>query len=158
TLPQVISALGAANVNVGGRTINMGQQSVNIRGVGLIDTGGAADLTQGYKVEDIQNVPLGQFNAVPVFVKDVATVVVGHTPRLGKAGRDHQDDIVAAIVIMNRTLHTNDVVARVRAEIEKINTDGSLPPGVKLVPYMTVPRLSPSPPARSCTTSSSGAC
>jgi heavy metal efflux system protein len=135
TLPQVISALGAANVNVGGRTINMGQQSVNIRGVGLIDTGGAADLTQGYKVEDIQNVPLGQFNGVPVFVKDVATVVVGHTPRLGKAGRDHQDDIVAAIVIMNRTLHTNDVVARVRAEIEKINTDGSLPPGVKLVPY-----------------------
>ena len=135
TLPQVISAVGAANVNVGGRTINMGQQSVNIRGVGLMDTGGAADLTQGYKVEDIQNVPLGQFNGVPVFVKDVANVVVGHTPRLGKAGRDHQDDIVAAIVIMNRTLHTNDVVARVRAEIEKINTDGSLPPGVKLVPY-----------------------
>src|SRR6202035_5274091 len=135
TLPQVISALGAANVNVGGRTINMGQQSVNIRGVGLIDTGGAADLTQGYKVEDIQNVPLGQVNGVPVFVKNVATVVVGHTPRLGKAGRDHQDDIVAAIVIMNRTLHTNDVVARERAEIEKINTDGSLPPGVKLVPF-----------------------
>jgi cobalt-zinc-cadmium resistance protein CzcA len=45
------------------------------------------------------------------------------------------DDVVAAIVIMNRTLHTNDVVARVRAEIEKINTDGSLPPGVKLVPF-----------------------
>ena len=135
TLPQVISALGNANVNVGGRTINMGQQSVNIRGVGLMDTGGAADLTQGYKVEDIENVPLGQFNGVPVFVKDVAKVSVGHAPRLGKAGRDHQDDIVAAIVIMNRTLHTNDVVARVRAEIEKINTDGSLPPGVKLVPY-----------------------
>jgi cobalt-zinc-cadmium resistance protein CzcA len=26
-------------------------------------------------------------------------------------------------------------VARVRAEIEKINSDGSLPPGVKLVPF-----------------------
>ena len=72
---------------------------------------------------------------MPVFVKDVAKVSVGYVPRLGKAGRDHQDDIVAAIVIMNRTLHTNDVVARVRAEIEKINTDGSLPPGVKLVPF-----------------------
>ena len=43
--------------------------------------------------------------------------------------------MVAAIVVMNRTLHTNDVVPRVRAEIEKINTDGSLPPGVKLVPF-----------------------
>jgi heavy metal efflux system protein len=135
TLPQVISALGNANINVGGRTINMGQQSVNIRGIGLIDSGGAADLTQGYKVEDIENVPLGQSNGVPIFVKDVATVSVGYVPRLGKAGRDHDDDIVAAIVIMNRTLHTNDVVARVRAEIAKINSDGTLPPGVKLVPY-----------------------
>jgi len=135
TLPQVISALGNANVNVGGRTINMGQQSVNIRGVGLMDSGGAADLTQGYKVDDIENVPLGQSNGVPIFVKDVAKVSVGYAPRLGKAGRDRDDDIVAAIVIMNRTLHTNDVVARVRAEIQKINTDGTLPPGVKLVPY-----------------------
>ena len=135
TLPQVIAAVGNANVNVGGRTINMGQQSVNIRGVGLMDTGGASDITQGYKVADIENVPLGQSNGVPIFVKDVAKVSVGHVPRLGKAGRDHEDDIVAAIVIMNRTLHTSDVVARVRAEVEKINNDGSLPPGVKLVPF-----------------------
>ena len=135
TLPQVIAAVGNANVNVGGRTINMGQQSVNIRGVGLMDTGGASDITLGYKVADIENVPLGQSNGVPIFVKDVAKVSVGHVPRLGKAGRDHEDDIVAAIVIMNRTLHTSDVVARVRAEVEKINNDGSLPPGVKLVPF-----------------------
>jgi cobalt-zinc-cadmium resistance protein CzcA len=135
TLPQVITALGNANVNVGGRTINFGQQSVNIRGVGLMDSGGATDLTQGYKVADIENVPLGQSNGVPIFVKDVAKVTIGNVPRLGKAGRDHDDDVVAAIVIMNRTLHTNDVVARVRAEIQKINSDGSLPPGVKLVPF-----------------------
>ena len=117
TLPQVISAIGNANVNVGGRTINMGQQSVNIRGVGLMDSGGAADLTQGYKVADIENVLLSQTNGLPILVKDVAKVTVGHVPRLGKAGRDHEDDVVAAIVIMNRTLHTNDVVARVRSEI-----------------------------------------
>ncbi|MGA7433382.1 MAG: CusA/CzcA family heavy metal efflux RND transporter [Xanthobacteraceae bacterium] len=135
TLPQVITALGNANLNVGGRTINFGQQSVNIRGVGLMNSGGDADLTQGYQVGDIENVPLSQSNGVPVFVKDVAKVTVGYAPRLGKAGRDHDDDVVAAIVIMNRTLHTNDVVARVRDEIKKINTDGTLPPGVKLVPY-----------------------
>ena len=135
TLPQIISALGNANINVGGRTINMGQQSVNIRGVGLMDSGGSADLTQGYKVEDIENVPLSQTNGVPVLVKDVAKVSVGYVPRLGKAGRDHEDDIVAAIVVMNRTLHTRDVIDRVRAEINKINSDGTLPPGVRLVPY-----------------------
>jgi cobalt-zinc-cadmium resistance protein CzcA len=135
TLPQVISAVGNANINVGGRTINFGQQSVNVRGVGLMNDGGAGDLTQGYDVKDIENVMLSQSNGVPVFVKDVAKVSVGYVPRLGKAGRDHEDDVVAAIVIMNRTLHTNDVVARVRAEINKINSDGTLPPGVRLVPF-----------------------
>src|SRR6202008_3411853 len=58
TIPQVITAIGNANVNVGGRTINLGQQSVNVRGVGLIDSGGPADLTQGFKVNDIQNIVL----------------------------------------------------------------------------------------------------
>ena len=135
TLPQVVSAIGNANTNVGGRTINVGQQSVNVRGVGLMDSGGETDLTQGYKVKDIENVMLSAPNGLPIFVKDIAKVSVGYVPRLGKAGRDHSDDVVAAIVIMNRTLHTNDVITRVRAEIEKINTDGSLPPGLKLVPF-----------------------
>src|ERR1700744_2681565 len=134
-LPQVINAVGNANTNVGGRTISMGQQSVNVRGVGLMDSGGAADLTQGYKVQDIENVMLSESQGLPIFVRDVAKVSVGYVPRLGKAGRDHSGDGGGAIVIMNRTLHTNDVVARIRSEIEKINTDGSLPPGLKLVPF-----------------------
>ena len=108
---------------------------MNIRGVGLMDSGGAVDLTQGYKVGDIENVVLSQSSGVPIFVKDVAKVSVGYVPRLGKAGRDHEDDIIEAIVIMNRTQHTNDIVPRVRDEIRKINSDGSLPPGVKLVPF-----------------------
>src|SRR5262249_48868912 len=135
TLPQITAAIGNANTNVGGRTINIGQQSVNIRGVGLIDSGGSTDLTQGHNVEDLENIVLSQHSGVPVTVKDVATVHVGNAPRLGKAGRDREDDVVAAIVVMNRTLHTNDVAARIRAEVDKINSDGSLPPGVKLVPF-----------------------
>jgi cobalt-zinc-cadmium resistance protein CzcA len=135
TLPQVISAIGNANLNVGGRTIGFGQQSVNIRGIGLLNSGGDEDLTQGYRVQDIQNVVLGQSNGVPVKVEDVANVQVGTVPRLGKAGRDHDDDIVEAIVVMNRLAYTNDVVPRVREEIQRINKDGTLPPGVKLVPF-----------------------
>ncbi len=135
TLPQITAAIGNANTNVGGRTINIGQQSVNIRGVGLLDSGGATDITQGYQVGDIEDIVLAQQNGVPVMVKDVARVYVGNTPRLGKAGRDHEDDVVAAILVMNRTLHTNDVAARISAEVAKINTDGSLPAGVKIVPF-----------------------
>jgi heavy metal efflux system protein len=135
TLPQMLAAIGNANTNVGGRTLSFGQQSVNIRGVGLLNSGGDQDLTQGYKVEDIENIVLAQTNGVPIQVKNVAKVYVGYLPRLGKAGRDQQDDVVAAIVVMNRTLHTNDVVPRIQAEVEKINSDGTLPPGVKLVPF-----------------------
>jgi len=130
TLPQLIAAVGNANTNVGGRTINVGQQSVNIRGVGLI-----RDTT------DIGNVVLSQTNGAPVRVKDVAAVRVGYLPRLGKAGRDDQDDVVTAIVVMNRTLRTNEVLARVKDAVESINHDGTLPAGVKIVPFYDRARL-----------------
>jgi len=135
TVPQLIFALSNSNINVGGREITVGQQSVNIRGVGLIDSGGNDDLTQGYHVDDIQNIVLGQVNGLPVLVKDVARVYIGYVPRLGIAGRDHNDDVAASIVVMGRTQHTNDVVPRIRDTVAALNSDGSLPPGVKLVPY-----------------------
>jgi heavy metal efflux system protein len=135
TVPQLISALGNANVNVGGREITMGQQSVNIRGVGLVDSGGADDVTKGFKVQDIENVVLTQSGGLPIQVKNVATASVGYVPRLGIAGRDHDDDVAAAIVVMGRTQHTNDIIPKVQAAVEKLNTDGSLPPGVKIVSY-----------------------
>jgi cobalt-zinc-cadmium resistance protein CzcA len=125
TLQQVMTAVGNANTNVGGRTINVGQQSVNVRGVGLIG-----------KVTDIEKVVLATpADGVPVTVKDVATVSVGSLPRLGKAGRDDEEDVVTGIVIMNRTLQTNEVLARVEAAVEKMNKDGTLPKDVKLVPF-----------------------
>ncbi len=135
TIPQMITALGNANINVGGREITVGQQSVNIRGIGLIDDGGEDDLTQGYHVDDIENIVLNQTSGVPVRIRDVADVSVGYVPRLGIAGRDKDDDIAAAIVVMGRTQHTNDVLPLVEAEVKKINTDGTLPVGVKVVPY-----------------------
>ncbi len=135
TIPQLITALGNANINVGGREISVGQQSVNIRGIGLVDSGGADDVTKGYKVRDIENIVLTQSNGLPIQVKDVATVSIGYVPRLGIAGRDHDDDVAAAIVVMGRTQHTNDIIPKVEAEVEKLNHDGSLPAGVKIVSY-----------------------
>ncbi|HVW71200.1 MAG TPA: CusA/CzcA family heavy metal efflux RND transporter [Steroidobacteraceae bacterium] len=124
TVPQLVQALGNANINVGGRTVDLGQQSVNIRGIGLIKD-----------VSDIENVVLNQVNGVPVLVKDVAHVQVGYVPRLGQAGRDEDDDAVLAILVMNRTLHTKEVLARVTAEVDRINRSHVLPPGVRIVPY-----------------------
>jgi heavy metal efflux system protein len=135
TLPQLISALGNANINVGGREVPIGQQSVNIRGIGLIDSGGADDLTKGYNVSDVENVVLSQTNGVPVLVKDVARCYVGNVPRLGIVGKNHDDDVASSIVVMGRTYHTNEVVPRISAMVTQMNYDGTLPPGVKVVPY-----------------------
>ncbi|MBR0751607.1 efflux RND transporter permease subunit [Bradyrhizobium jicamae] len=135
TVPQLIGALGNSNVNVGGREIAIGQQSVNIRGIGLINSGGDDDITKGYKVRDIENIVLTQSNGLPIQIKDVAKVSVGYVPRLGIAGKDKDDDVAAAIVVMGRTQHTNDIIPKVQAEVAKINSDGTLPAGVKIVPY-----------------------
>jgi heavy metal efflux system protein len=135
TVPQMLTALGNANINVGGREISIGQQSINIRGVGLIDDGGADDLTEGYRVGDIENVVLAQVNGVPVLVKDVGKASVGYRPRLGILGRDAQDDVVGAIVVMRRTEKTADMIPKVKTALDDLNHDGSLPPGVKIVPF-----------------------
>jgi cobalt-zinc-cadmium resistance protein CzcA len=135
TVPQILNALGNANINVGGREIRIGQQSVNIRGVGLIDDGGNYDVAQGYKVDDIENVVLTQENGVPVLMKDVGKVSVGYRPRLGILGRDNQSDVVGAIVVQRRTEKTADMIPQVESAISKLNHDGSLPPGVKVVPF-----------------------
>jgi len=135
TLPQLVGALANANVNVGGREVALGQQSVNIRGIGLIDSGGTDDLTKGYNVTDIENIVLGQSNGVPILVRDVARCFVGYVPRLGIVGKDHDDDVPEAIVVMGRTYHTNDVVPRIKAMVASMNVDGTLPPGVKVVPF-----------------------
>src|SRR5712671_407872 len=124
TLPQIMTAISAGNSNVGGRTIAIGEQSVNVRSIGVITS-----------MDDIGNIVVTQQGGVPVLVSDVAKVQIGYAPRLGLAGRDEQTDVVTGIVLMQKLERTMDVVRRVRAAVERINTDGSLPPGVKIVTF-----------------------
>jgi cobalt-zinc-cadmium resistance protein CzcA len=56
-------------------------------------------------------------------------------PRLGILGRDQQSDVVESIVVMRRTEQTGDMIPNVEAKIDKLNHDGRLPPGVKVVPH-----------------------
>lgn len=118
---QVISALAHANANVGGQTINFGEQSAIVRGVGLIQS-----------VDQIRNTLVARDGAVPVLLKDVAEVKIGNMPRNGIAGLNNDDDIVQGIVLMRRGAQSMPTIQAVKAEIEKINSTGVLPPGVKL--------------------------
>src|SRR3989440_2355253 len=89
TLPQIMTAISAGNSNVGGRTIAIGEQSVNVRSIGVITS-----------MDDIRNIVLTQQGGVPVLVSDIAKVQIGYAPRLGLAGRDDKTDVVTGIVLM----------------------------------------------------------
>ena len=124
TLQQVLTSVGNANSNVGGRTVSVGEQSVNIRGLGLVRN-----------IDDVGNIVLTQQNGLPVLVSDVAAVSLGAVPRLGEAGRDAENDVVTGVVVMNRTMQTKDVIGRVKEAVDTINSDGSLPQGVQASSY-----------------------
>src|SRR5262249_22248764 len=124
TLPQIITAISAGNSNVGGRTIAVGEQSVTVRGLGVISS-----------LDDMRNIVLSQQGGVPVLLSDIAKVQIGFRPRLGIAGQDDTTDIIFGIILMQKLERTMDVGTRVRAAIERINPDGSLPAGVKIVPF-----------------------
>ncbi|MCF4126053.1 efflux RND transporter permease subunit [Methylobacterium sp. SyP6R] len=123
TLVQVVSALNNSSTNVGGQTLNVGEQSAVVRGVGLIRD-----------MDDVRNTMITQVNGVPVLIKDVAEVQVSNAPRLGIVGHENNGDIVEGIVLLSRGGKSLPTIQRVEAEIEKINSSGILPPGVKVVP------------------------
>src|SRR5579862_9787902 len=124
TLAQVIASLSNSNLNVGARTLDIGEQSANVRGIGLI-----------HNLGDIDNIVLTQQNGTPVLMKDVAKAEMGNTQRLGIAGRDGDNDVVEAIVLMRRGDKTLEVLKSIEAEVEKINHSTLLPKGVQIVPY-----------------------
>jgi heavy metal efflux system protein len=121
TLKQVIEGLNNANINVGANTVNIGSQSAIVRSVGQIRS-----------VDDIRNTMLTVRDGSPVLVSDIATILVGHQPRLGIAGQNNDDDIVQGIVLMRRGAETMPTLAGVLAEVDRINRGNVLPPGVRI--------------------------
>jgi heavy metal efflux system protein len=121
TVPQVLAALNNANVNVGGQTVNFGDQAAVVRGVGLIHDAG-----------EIANTMVAQNNGSPVLIKDVGTVTISNLPRLGIAGQDDDNDIVMGIVLMRRGAESMPTIKRVEDLIRQINASSILPPGVHI--------------------------
>ncbi len=120
TLPQVLSAVSASNANVGGNYLTLGSQSVNVRGVGLLQT-----------LDDMKDVIVAERRGVPVFLKDVATVHEGYQPRLGLVGMDNEDDIVKGTVLLQRGEQSLPAIRLLRQQVAALN-NGLLPPGMHL--------------------------
>ena len=121
SVPQVLTALSNANINVGGQTVDFGAQSAVVRGVGLI-----------HSADEIRQTLIAGNQGAPIVIGDVATVSIGHLPRLGIAGFNDSNDIVQGIVLMRRGAQSVPTIKRVEAEVDKINQSGILPPGVSI--------------------------
>lgn len=121
TLPQVVSAIGSSNANVGGNYLTMGDQSVNVRGLGLLRS-----------IPEMQNVLITSRNGVPVYLRDVATVSEGSQPRLGQVGVNHDDDAIEGIVLLQRGEKSLPALRQLEQKVKSLN-NGRLPRGMKLV-------------------------
>src|SRR5579863_7797348 len=79
SLAQLTTAISNANQNVGGQRLFIGEQSYDVRGIGLVGSRAAPE-------RDIENVVVTAQKGIPVRVKDIGDVTVGFAPRLGIVG------------------------------------------------------------------------
>jgi Cu(I)/Ag(I) efflux system membrane protein CusA/SilA len=113
---QVIDAVSANNLNVGGKVIEENGMEFVLRGVGLVKT-----------VGDLENIALMETNGVPIYLRDVGTVQIGGDFRRGVLDVGGQE-VVGGIVVMRNGENAMAVIQRVKAKLADLAD--SLPPGV----------------------------
>ncbi|MFN8341084.1 MAG: CusA/CzcA family heavy metal efflux RND transporter [Cyclobacteriaceae bacterium] len=117
---DVFDAIEENNGNVGGDVIEEGTQTYLVRGLGLIRS-----------ISDIETIIIKNINGTPIFVKDVAKVSESFKPRLGKVGRDSEDDVVEGIVLLRKGENPSQVLKLLNVTIADLN-DRVLPDGVAI--------------------------
>jgi heavy metal efflux system protein len=123
SVQQVDDQLAANNANAGGGFYSQGGQFFYVRGLGLVK-----DLA------DIGNIVVATHNGIPVYIRDIATVTIGHAPRLGQFGFMRQDEAVEGVVLMRTGEQAQQVLRKVEQMTDTLNRT-VLPADVKIVPY-----------------------
>nr|MBP7489948.1 efflux RND transporter permease subunit [Azospira sp.] len=95
-----------------------------IRGVGLV-----RDL------DDIRSIVLKERDGVPVYIRDVATVDLGHAVREGALVKNGVTESVGGVVMMLAGGNAKQIVGRIQERVKEINDKDMLPGGLKIVPY-----------------------
>jgi cobalt-zinc-cadmium resistance protein CzcA len=144
TLQMVTDAIAKSNANVGGDILPLGEQSHNVRVRGYLGEGidsldpAAADHAYAIeveKLEDIRDVVVTSYNNMPVYIRQIAKVVIGYQPRLGIVGRNGENDVVEGIVLMRKYEKSVPTSEAVEAKIKEVNEGSLLPKGMKVVPF-----------------------
>ena len=119
TVGEVAAALERSNGNAAGGVLVEGWEQAYLRGVGLLKD-----------IPDIERVVLKAHDGTPVYLRDVADVVIGAEPRQGAVTRDARGEVVAGMVIMLKGENAKEVVAAVQAAIRRAGA--TLPAGARL--------------------------
>ena len=120
-LGEIMEAVKKSNIDVGAKVIENNAMEYIIRGLGFIKS-----------QEDIENIVVGEFNGVPVTVKNIAIVQLGPEFRRGALDKDGQE-AVGGVVIMRYGENAMQVIHRVKQAIKEL--EKGLPAGVKIVPF-----------------------
>ena len=123
TVPQVFQQLSSNNANAGGGFYTQGGQFYYIRGLGLVRN-----------TQDIGSIVLATRGGIPIYVKDVAKVEIGHAVRLGEFGFMRQDDAVEGVILMRIGEQAQVVLKKVEEMTDDLNRR-VLPPDVKIRPF-----------------------
>jgi Cu(I)/Ag(I) efflux system membrane protein CusA/SilA len=116
-LSQVLKAVKSNNNDVGGRKFEMNGTAYIVRGLGYIKN-----------LSDVENMPIGVINTVPVRIKDVATVQMGGDERLGIFDQNGTGEVVGGIVVMRYGENADQVIQAVKDKMKDIQK--GLPHGV----------------------------
>jgi CzcA family heavy metal efflux pump len=117
-LSQVLKAVKSNNNDVGGRKFEMNGTGYIVRGLGYIKN-----------LQDVENIPVGVINTVPVMIKDIATVQMGGDLRLGIFDQNGEGETVGGIVVMRYGENADRVIHAVKDKIADI--EKGFPHGVK---------------------------
>ncbi len=117
SLMDVMNKVKANNNDVGGRKFEMTDMAYIIRGLGYIKN-----------PTDVENIALGNYNGIPVRVKDIGSVQMGGDLRLGIFDMDGQGEVVGGIVVMRYGENADKVINDVKTKMKEV--EKGLPPGV----------------------------
>src|SRR5581483_4714411 len=123
SVAQVQQQLSVNNANAGGGFYSQGGQIYYIRGLGLVrDTA------------EIGSVVLAMHKRIPVYVRGVAKVQIGHAVRLGQFGYMRREEAVEGVILMRVGEQAQVILKRVEKKTDDLNQH-VLPRDVKVVPY-----------------------
>lgn len=124
SLAEIKAAIIANNQNAGGSILTHGEQSIVIRGLGLV-----------HNLQDFGNIKVNEVNGIPVYVRDLGVVRLGHKQRRGIVGKDTQPDVIEGIVQMLKGENPSKVIQGIHHAIDDLNHN-ILPKGVTITPYI----------------------